>query len=296
MKLCRIAAILRCSWRPLLLVPFLGGAVAGCVSPLATVPVAAAGGAYADAMNSLLLATGRAAVDASSERLLQEDAPAGQTLEQYRRLAAADARRLEILERLRDHNRLIGRYFAMLGELAEAPGAVAIQERLQGISRSLDEATAELRALPEFPPSAAAPPPPVRRSFLGGQPDDDARCRDAPQLRAAFHAQEALLSGLVAGVRRDFEVIRQAQEQRLVIGPLLSQDAVKNPAPWTMARRELLLLAVTIRELEKALALSVRLTAEVDALLEGGRGTEGLRRRLEEDAARLTVACQGLAK
>ncbi len=293
MKLCRITALLRRWWRPLLLVPFLAGAGAGCVSSVDTAAVATAGGAYAAAMNRLMLATGRVAVDASSERLLQEDTSASQTLEAYRRVAAADAHRLDLLERLRDHNRLIGRYFAMLGEWADAPEAAAIRERLRGISQSLKETTAELRALPDFPPDATGPPAAPRASFLGGRPEDELR-RDAPRLRSAFRAQEALLGGLVTGVRRDFEVIRQAQEQRLVIEPLLSQDAARNPASWTMARRELLLLAVTIRELEKALALAGRLTTEIDALLKGACGTERLR-RLEEDAARLTAACNGLA-
>ena len=293
MKLCRITALLRHWWRPLLLVPFLAGAGVGCVSSVDTAAVAAAGGAYAAAMNSLMLATGRVAVDASSERLLREDTPAGQTLETYQRMAAADAHRLEILERLRDHNRLIERYFAMLGELTEAPEAAAIRERLRGILQSLNETTAELRALPDCSSDAPGPPPAAWLSLGGGRPDDELR-RDVAGLRLAFRTQKVLLSGLVAGIRQDFDVVRQAQEQRLVIAPLLSQDAVKNPEPWAMARRELLLLAVTIRELEKALVLAGRLTAEVDALLEGGGGTEGLR-RLEEDAARLTAACKGLA-
>jgi hypothetical protein len=294
MKLCRITARLRRWWRPLLLVPFLAGAGVGCVSSVDTTTVAAAGGAYAAAMNRLMLATGRVAVDASSERLLQEDTPAGQTLEAYRRVAAADAHRLDLLERLRDHNRLIGRYFAMLGELTDAPEAAAIRERLRGIFQSLNETTAELRALPDFPLGATGPPPVAWASLPSGRPADELR-RDAPRLRLAFRTQEALLGGLVATVRRDFEVIRQAQEQRLVIEPLLSQDAARNPAPWTMARRELLLLAVTIRELEKALVMAGRLTGELDVLLEGARGTGSLR-RLEEDAARLTAACDGLAQ
>ncbi|MEI8078832.1 MAG: hypothetical protein WCH61_04285 [bacterium] len=294
MKSGRITALVRRWWRSLVLVPVLAGAGAGCVSSVDTAAVTAAGGAYATAMNRLMLATGRVAVDTSSERLLQEELPASQPLEEYQRLAAADARRLDLLERLRDHNRLLGRYFALLGELTEAPEAVAIRERLQGISQALNETTAELRARPEFSPGEPGPSPAARTLVLGGRRPDDELRRDAPRLRSAFRTQDVLLSGLVTGVRRDFEVIRQAQEQRLVIAPLLSQDAVKNPEPWTMARRELLLLAVTIRELEKAQLLADRLTVDVDALLEAGCGTADLR-RLEEDAARLTAACNGLA-
>jgi len=293
MKLCRIAAILHRPRRVLLLVPLLAAA-AGCVSPVDTARVAVVGGEYAGAMNSLMQAVGRVAVDVSSERLLQDDAPASQTLEQYRRLADADARRLETLERLRDHNRVIGRYFSMLGEWAGAPGAVAIRERLRGIARSLDETTAELRAWPGFPPAAAGPSLAAGAVFPRGRPADELR-RDAPQLRAALRAREAVLRGLVTGIRRDFEAIRQVQEQRLIIAPLLSQDAAKNPGSWMMARRELLLLAVTIRELEKAMVLAGRLTAEFDALLAGGRGAGSIS-RLDEDAARLTAACKGLAE
>ncbi|MFA5206261.1 MAG: hypothetical protein WC708_17835 [Lentisphaeria bacterium] len=278
----------------LLLGACLALAAAGCLSPAGTAQFAAAGHDYAGAVDSLLLAAGRTAVDASSERLLQDDALANQTLEQYQRIAAADTRRLEIIGRLRDHNRLLERYFDLLGDLAGSPDAEAIRDRLQGIARTLRESGDELGALPEFPKTDAAAVANAAQAVLGARLGGELRA-DAPTLRAAFRVQEALLRTLTAAIRHDFEIIREAQEQRLVIEPLLAPDAVKNPNQWALARRELLLLAVSIRELEKAVDLAGRLTADFDALLEN-RLNPGEINRLKEDAARLAAACKTLSK
>jgi hypothetical protein len=91
---------------------------AGCASTKQYTRFAQAGTIYTGAVDKLLLVVGNTGVDATSWRLLQDDAIKNQDLESYEKLSSIDKERLVIISSLRTHARLLERYFSLLNELA----------------------------------------------------------------------------------------------------------------------------------------------------------------------------------
>jgi len=228
-------------------------AAAGCASATPYRELAAAGVAYAESARSLADAAAALAIDASSERLIQDDALVNVDLETLRRVAAEDAQRLAVLARLASHARLLRRYFALLGELADGNAGRRTLAAVEAVAEALGEAGNALRgtaAAGDAGPAVGAAR--VGAAFYGRDLARREVAQRAPVLERELATQGELLASLAAAMRHDLEIVAEARAQRLVIDPLLAETPLADPERWLAARRELLLGAPAQGELAAA--------------------------------------------
>ena len=114
----------------ILMIAVLVSFTSDCRSSAEYQRLAKAGNTYTTAMDKLLTTAGQIRIDETSEQLLNDDRLSNQTPEHYHKLSKLDVERLEILENLRKHNRLLTRYFALIDELAtsKAPEMLNIKK------------------------------------------------------------------------------------------------------------------------------------------------------------------------
>jgi hypothetical protein len=193
---------------------------------------AEAGSLYAKALDRLLDAAGDIAIDATSTRLLQDDALINQTPESYRRLADTDVERIRILGLLRRHAQLMGRYFSLLNDLATTNTPERTQKALGGTLNAVNSLGKQLRSQRLISN--------VNPLTLGASAVVNAKIRS--RLREEFESrgkavqeelatQEVLLKALGDSIRQDLKIVRQARELSQVVQPLVSEKPVRQPRP-----------------------------------------------------------------
>lgn len=228
---------------------------AGCTSAAPYRRLAEAGTAYADTVVALTGAAGRLAIDASSERLLQDDALANTSLATLERFDTADTERLAVLGRLAAHARLVGRYFALLGDLIEGRPGRRTVAALARVAAALDDAGTALRGAGAIGDTAPAKEAATLASgFLGRDLVRRELAARGDLLRRALDAHGEMLGALGRAMRHDLAVVAGARGQRLVVEPLLAGAPVGDADGWLQARRSLLTVDPELPELDEAVA------------------------------------------
>jgi hypothetical protein len=233
---------------------------AGCTkSQKEYVSLAEAGTAYSKALDNLLVATQTIAIDANSERLLQDDLTSNQTIEQYRNLSDQDVELIKTISQLRSHVKLLSRYFELLLELAnsDAPqrAQTAIGGENSGLIGNLNSLSKELRGSSLLSGGVASALGPITNfavnSLVRKALKDELKARQE-MIRSELLLQEDLLKVLSKRITRDSKIIQQTRELRLVIEPLISDKPIGNPDGWIVSRRTVLTLEVTSSQLKTA--------------------------------------------
>jgi len=212
-----------------------------------------AGAAYAVSLDKLLSRSETAAVDATSERLLQDDQLSNQTADSYTRLSALDQVRLEIIARLRKHARLLARYFSALDALADSKAPDQAEQSMNAVADQLNAVGEQLRHSPLMANTAILS---KTTTFAVGQirnkmlREELVRRHDA--LDRELGTEETLITALGKAIQHDVELARQVREQRVVIDPLIAITPIEHPDEWIAARREILLSSRRIAELDAA--------------------------------------------
>jgi len=242
----------------------------GCATTSEYARFAQAGSSYAAALDHLLVAAGTVGVDATSERLLQDDAVKNQDLASYQSLTAIDADRLATIDRLRTHARLLSLYFGLLGDLAETRSPERIQSAITGVADSLNRLGTQLRQGP----------------FVGNAigAGDAARLVVSARVKAALKheleerketirleltTQEVLLGKLSQAIAHDLSIVRSAREQRLVINPLTDTSPITRPDDWIANRRKILTSQSTLEELARGSDAGAELRRAFEELISG---------------------------
>ena len=262
----------------------------GCRSPQEYARFAQAGATYAAALDSLLVASGNVAIDANSERLLLNDQLANQVLEDYERITSNDRARLKVIGQLRQHVRLMARYFGLLHELASSDAPARTQTSISGVITNLNALSTALRGS-EFvrgnAPSLISGI--VVSGIIRGGLREELRQRQ-PAIESELKLQEELLKALAASIEANLQDTQSAQEQRRVIGPLTAEAPVSNVDQWVTHRRAVLTSQTTIAELRDA-SKAVEKLNEAFADLTSGRLTlERANSLLSDFSALLAVA------
>ena len=228
-------------------------AASGCVSASPYRELADTGVAYSTAVEALTAAATTLAIDASSERLLQDDALANVDLGTLRQFDAEDSSRIVVLRRLAAHTRVLRRYFALLGDLVDGrPGRAALAA-LDATAGALADAGAALRGTaPAAEVRAARETAGTIAAFYGR-----ALARREVALRKTTLDRELathreLLAALGAALRHDLRIVATAREQRLVVEPLLEPEPVADPDAWLQERRLRLTTEPALAELAAA--------------------------------------------
>jgi hypothetical protein len=272
----------------------LAAVVTGCVSAAPYREVASAGTQYARAVEALTAVAAALAVDASSERLLQDDALANVDAATLGRFAAEDAARAAVLDQLERHARLLGRYFALLGRLADgAPGRATLRA-LDDTAAALEEAGGALRtgnatATARGAGSAGS----TVAGLYGRSLVRRELARRAPVIDRELAAHGEVLAALGEAMRHDAGVVAAARTQRRVVEPLLAEAPVADPEAWVAARRDAAAEGPALTELGAAERAATALREAVAAAA-AGEPTEARIAALLDDLEALRAALAAL--
>jgi hypothetical protein len=232
---------------------------AGCKPSKEYANLAQAGTTYGVAVDNLLVATGNIEIDATSEKLLSDAALSKLSLSQYRSVSTEDEKLLELIARLRQHVKLLSRYFGLLYQLAtsDAPdrAKTAIGGSSSGVIGNLNAIGTQLRGSGFLTGNAAVAAGPITSlvvsGIIRGALKDELNARQIT-IRRELELQERLLKALSDRIQHDLKVTQQTREQRLVIGPLTSGNPISNPDQWVSNRRSVLTMKLTADQLQTA--------------------------------------------
>ena len=232
-----------------------------CRSRQAYANLAQAGTLYAAAIDNLLIAAANISIDTNSESLIADDGPQGNQidLQEYQRITGVDKKRLEITAKLRQHVRLLSRYFGLLHELgtSDAPqrAQAAIGDADSGLIGNLNRVSRELRDANAVSVAGASVLGPITgaiadgliRSALKGELN-----KRKEVIRQELHLQEKLLKFLSEQIKEDLTDAQQGREKRLIEKPITAPTPIPNPDKWVSDRRTVLTMKLTAEQLQVA--------------------------------------------
>jgi hypothetical protein len=225
----------------------------GCTSTQEYARFAQAGTTYSAAVDRLLVAAAQTGLDATSERLLQDDRLSNQDLKSYRKLSGVDEERLVIIGRLRAHARLLSQYFQSLSELATSDAPQRAQQAVEGITNGLNKLGNALRGsdlVSNKDAFAAVTKFAIGFAIRASLKDEFNKRKETIQVE--LKTQEEMLKALSEAIQHDLTITNQAREQRLVIDPLIATTPIAKPDEWISNRRMVLTSQTTIAELGRA--------------------------------------------
>lgn len=226
---------------------------ASCASVQPYARFAQAGSVYSTALDRLLVAAANIAIDATSERLLQDDKLSNQDLASYRKLSTIDEERLAITGRLRAHARVLAQYFGLLNELATSDAPQHAQQAMEGMVKNLNAIGKQLRGseLVQNKDVFTAITKIVVGFTIRAMLRDELNKRKET-IQVELKTQEELLKALAKAIKHDLTIINEAREKRVVIDPLVSPIPIARPDEWVANRRLILTSQARVAELDKA--------------------------------------------
>ncbi|RCJ37913.1 hypothetical protein A6770_14075 [Nostoc minutum NIES-26] len=225
----------------------------GCRSTDEYKKFANAGSKYANAVDKLLGAAGDIRIDTTSEQLLRNDRIINLTVDDYKKLADRDEERLEVIRKLRKHNKLLSNYFQLLNELAGSDAPTRAQGEITGVVENLNKIGNELKG------SDLITNPAIFQGI--------GNLVVSSQIRGALHSelekrhrtilleltiQKEMLKVLGDSIAQDVKLIRIAREERFVIRPLIQDTTISDEDTWIETRRDLLKMENRGQELQFA--------------------------------------------
>jgi hypothetical protein len=269
----------------------------GCRSAKEYANLAQAGTTYAAALDSLLVATGNIELDTTSERLLQDRTLANISLEQYRNLSNQDENLLQLITQLRQHVRLLSRYFGLLYELAtsDAPDRAkkAIGDGTTGVIGNLNSIGNQLRGSGFLPGNVAAAAAPITGVIVSGiiraALKDELNARK-DTIQKELLLQEQLLKVLSDRISHDLAITQETREQRLVLAPLMGPTPIAKPDDWIANRRSVLTMKLTADQLKTASDDVKKLREAFEDLVSGKLTLDRVDSLLTDFNSLLTVA------
>jgi hypothetical protein len=263
----------------------------GCASTKEYGQFAKAGTVYAAAVDHLLVTAGHIGVDATSERLLQDDVLKNQDLDGYQNFSQLDQDRLETIGHLRAHIRLLAKYFRLLNKLATSDHPAEVEKAAGDVADALNSLGNQLRDSELIPNKEAftlTSQVLVGKAVQGALREELNRRKDV--LQKEIKTQEELLKALTETIQHDLTVIHQIREQRLVIQPLVDPTPISNPDEWAIHRRAILTSQATVGELAKASDAARELREAFEDLTGGTLDRERVSLLLEDFEGLLAVA------
>jgi hypothetical protein len=227
----------------------------GCISVSHVERLSAAGATYGASMDTLLCVAEENAVNADSERLLS----------QGRGISANDRKKIyadhegiyaviETLERLRQHARLLQRYFNALNVLATTNAPARVQNAVQGAAAALNEVGQQLYKSPLLEPAqqdalgqlAGLVTKTVQRHYIAKELKARADIIEQ-QLRIQKEVTRAVAKKLTA----DLQSIATLGIQREVMSPYV-KGKITNESKWIQQRKTYVLAKAGVDTLSSA--------------------------------------------
>ncbi|QLE41337.1 hypothetical protein FD723_13410 [Nostoc sp. C052] len=225
----------------------------GCRSTEEYKKIAEAGNKYAEAVDQLLIAAGDIRIEASSEKFLRNDRVTNLNVADYNKVSQVDDRRIEILGKIRKHNHLLQAYFAKLFELADSQAPQQASTEIEGITSNLNKIGKELQGsdLITDPSVFAGVTNVIVGSQLRGALREELEKRNKT-IVLELTIQKELLQALSQSIEQDMALIKIAQEERLVIRPLIQEELISDNKEWIEFRKDVLTMQRRSNELKEA--------------------------------------------
>ncbi|NJM22552.1 MAG: hypothetical protein HC836_10930 [Richelia sp. RM2_1_2] len=211
------------------------------------------GSKYTTAVDELLVKAGKLQVESTSEDILSDDRLLNLTEQKYREKVEEDKEILQIINDIRNHNALLRKYFSKLDELARSEAPERTQVEIDGIATNLQTISSHLQTT-RFSPNSGI----LKgighlaiHSQINGALREELEKRDRTILQELTIQQE-MLNKLGDFMKHKVAIKRIAQEQRLVIRPLIDENAVANEESWIERRNEIFAIDTRVEELENA--------------------------------------------
>lgn len=271
----------------------LASFISGCRSSAEYQRLAKAGNTYTTAMDKLLTTAGQIRINTTSEQLLKDDRLSNQTLERYNELSKFDVERLEILENIRQHNRLLTRYFALIDELASSNAPDRAKQEIEGVVGNLNKIGTQLRDSALFPKTSVIKSVGglVISSQIRGALREELEKR-TETIDREFQTQQVLLKALSNSIKQDVSLTRESRELRQVIRPLVGEQPIPDTDNWIAKRRAILTMNTTVSELEDASKSAGNFRELFKDFVEGSLNRERLNTLLTDIESFLTVVEQ----
>lgn len=208
---------------------------------------------YTVAVDELLVKAGELQIETTSENILANDSQVNQTVAQYRKFSKQDKEILEIITKIREHNRLLQKYFSKLGELASSDAPENTQAEIEGIANNLQTISSNLRT------SSLSPNTGLLKgighlaihSKINGALREELQKRDRTIIQE-LEIQREMLKKLSDFMQSKVERKQNALEMRSVIDPLTQEEEIADKESWIQKRKEILATNMHVQELKNA--------------------------------------------
>ncbi|MGG6269140.1 hypothetical protein ACQ4M3_25705 [Leptolyngbya sp. AN03gr2] len=268
----------------------------GCRSSDEYVKLSQAGKTYAEALDTLLDFTADTQITESSEALLSFDRDKPQTRQDYLNIAKEERIILDAIARIKEHNRLVVRYFSLLQDLAGSNAPDKASAEVGTIATNLNKLGEELRGSPLLSERQSRLAQGVTKllisSRIRGALRQELEVR-GPTLLRELQTQEELLSVLGSQLKRMLTRIKGFREQRLVIEPYAQTDPLTSEESWIATRKDTVKLQVTAEELENASSAIAEFRGIFQDFVEG-RSSQGRINNLLADVENLLSVIETL--
>jgi len=228
------------------------------------------GSLYGAAMDKLLVVAEDTTVDATSERLLQNREIAPQTIADYRKLSDLDVKRLETIENLRKHVKLLARYFGLLKDLATSDSPSQLSKSAAEASGNLNQLGQELRKSDLIPgtPVAAALTKIIVSGKIRGALKDELTLR-GDTIRTELKTEKDLVTALSGDLKHAVAITKEIRESRQILTPYTASGPMRDDNQWIANRKALLKMNSTVDELAAAGSALDKLREAFESLMEG---------------------------
>lgn len=246
---------------------FISALMIGCATPPKSefATFAQVGTGYAVAVDKLLSAAGTAQVDSTSWTLVVERRVTGMDDKTYSDKNHSDLSRLEQISRLRQHAQLLGQYFGLLEALASSDAPERTKASIDGIVSELNNLRQGMPPLVSALPQIGS----VAVDFKIRVALREELDKRKDVIREHLTIQEQMLQELNKQIKHALSLNKEAQEQILVIEPLLSKTSLKDSEDWVSTRRRVIYTSLTIDELGKASRAATKLREAFEGLISG---------------------------
>ena len=253
--------------------------VMGCAHTQQYAQLGKTGSSYAEAMEQLLVVSNNIWIDAHSEMLLfdqkkylEKPNPNVKLEEEYSFYKKIDNKNIDLIARARKHAQLLKEYFEAVYRLASLDAPERAGKGVEGIIGSLSKLGLEVR---NGIGTAAGTFARVALGFAIRGMLREALFKNEV-ISQELDTQEKFLGWLEKQLQGDLELIRNFKEERLLKKAFLSTTPVPNPEAWIENRRKILIMELTINELENAKGAAQKLNRAFRDLLEDKLTPEGI--------------------
>lgn len=282
------------------IITFLGASLVACGASLEEYQkFATAGKEYAAALDTLLVSSGNYFVDANSEILLRSDLQEPEIdTRNYSQITALDDQWLVLVGRMRQHTDLLKRYFIALENLATSDAPDRAKQATERIFTQLNDVSNVIQASPlvsnEISSSLSTIPQIILSQKIEGALREELEQRKEAIYRE-LTIQESVLKLLTIQLQKNLKIIRDNQDNRLVLPPYADPNPINNPDEWIAQRRDIRTMTLSIEALDNASQASEEFKEAFQLLLED-KFTVGRANALLSDIESLLKVAEQLKK